>query len=214
MQLKCDRAHAHCHCQTARGFRSHAPSMRGARRSGGVSGVLILRHMRNITMLKKVLDDGAPRRKCVRAAEILRAWGAWERIDEALLFREPCAQPLRSGERGGAARWRWEGDARERSLQLRHPDAALRPRRDDVREPVAGCVANTSAYDRARRRRRRRPRSLAERIVSLRKKSSSRSSLRERRGRSMSSPRTISSHDSSPRATLKSVSFCPEGSNS
>ena len=44
--------------------------------------------MQKITMVKKVLENAEPCRKCARAEEMLRARGAWERIDEVLVFRE------------------------------------------------------------------------------------------------------------------------------
>lgn len=53
--------------------------------------------MRTIQMVKKVLADGEPCRKCARAEEMLRARGVWERIDEVLVFRE--AEPHSEGAR-------------------------------------------------------------------------------------------------------------------
>jgi phosphoadenosine phosphosulfate reductase len=44
--------------------------------------------MQKITMVKKVLVNGEPCRKCARAEEMLRARGIWERIDEVLLVSE------------------------------------------------------------------------------------------------------------------------------
>jgi hypothetical protein len=53
--------------------------------------------MRKIEMVKKVLGNGAPCRKCARAEERLRARGACESIDDALVIHE--SQPASDGER-------------------------------------------------------------------------------------------------------------------
>jgi len=53
--------------------------------------------MQKITMVKKLLADGTPCRKCARAEELLRARGAWARIDEVLIFHE--SQPEGEGAR-------------------------------------------------------------------------------------------------------------------
>jgi phosphoadenosine phosphosulfate reductase len=56
-------------------------------------------------MVKKVLADDAPCRKCARAEEMLRERGAWEQIDEVLTFRdsEPNGDGARLAQRLGVA---------------------------------------------------------------------------------------------------------------
>src|SRR5688572_689985 len=51
--------------------------------------------MQKITMVKKVLENGEPCRKCIRAEEMLRARGVWEHISEVLIVSD--AQPSSPG---------------------------------------------------------------------------------------------------------------------
>src|SRR5262245_40971796 len=51
----------------------------------------------HVTMVKKRLASGEPCRKCIQAEELLRARGAWERIDEVVwaVEDEPESEGMR-----------------------------------------------------------------------------------------------------------------------
>jgi phosphoadenosine phosphosulfate reductase len=62
-------------------------------------------HVQKIIMVKKLLENGEPCRKCARAEEMLRARDAWRRIDEVLVFceSEPDSEGARLALRHGVS---------------------------------------------------------------------------------------------------------------
>jgi phosphoadenosine phosphosulfate reductase len=94
------------------------------------------RPQRKITMVKKLLGDGAPCAKCVQAEEMLRARGVWDQIDEVV--------------------WAKEGDAESPGALLAQKHGVLAPffiierpgRADEVVQSTLKLIKELSAFPR------------------------------------------------------------------